>query len=52
VLNRLKTERSTMLIKITNLEEKLFEAQLQIEWLTDKKLTHMLSVQKSPTEKT
>jgi hypothetical protein len=39
-----------MLIKITDLEEKLLEAQLRI--LTDDKLTHMLSVQKSPTDKT
>jgi hypothetical protein len=50
-LNSLKTERSTMLIKITDLEEKLLEALLQIERLTDEKLTHMLSVQKSPTDK-
>jgi hypothetical protein len=28
------------------------EAQLQIKRLTDEKLTHMLSVQKSPIEKT
>jgi hypothetical protein len=46
-LNGLKIEISTMLIKITNLEEKLLEAQLQME-----RLTHMLSVQKSPTDKT
>jgi len=51
-LNRLKTDRSIMLIKITDLEEKLLEAQLQIERLTDEKLTHMPSVQKSPTNKT
>jgi hypothetical protein len=41
-----------MLIKITDLEEKLLEAQLRIQRLTDDKLTHMLSVQKSPTDKT
>jgi len=40
-----------MLIKITDLEEKMLEAQLQIERLTDEKLTHMLSVQKSPIDK-
>jgi hypothetical protein len=51
-LNELKNERITMLIKITDLEGKLLEAQLQIERLTDEKLTHMLSVQKSPTDKT
>jgi hypothetical protein len=33
-----------MLMKIADLEEKLLEAQLQIERLTDEKLTHMLSV--------
>jgi len=33
-----------MLIKITDLEEKLLETELQIERLTDEKLTHMLSV--------
>jgi hypothetical protein len=46
-LNSLKTERSTMLIKITDLEEKMLEAQLQIE-----RLTYMLLVQKSLTDKT
>jgi hypothetical protein len=51
-LNSLKTERSTMLIKITNLKEKLLETQLQIERLTDEKLAHMLSVQKSPIDRT
>jgi hypothetical protein len=50
-LNGLKIERSTMLIKIVDLEVKLLEVQLQIERLTDEKLTHMLSVQKSPTNK-
>jgi hypothetical protein len=30
-LNSLKTERSTMLIKIQDLEEKLLETQLQLE---------------------
>jgi hypothetical protein len=33
-----------MLIKITDLEEKLLETELQIVRLTDEKLTHMLSV--------
>jgi predicted RNA-binding protein with RPS1 domain len=40
-LNNLKTERSTMLIKIIDLDKKLLEVQLQIERLTNKKLTHM-----------
>jgi hypothetical protein len=51
-LSNLRTERSTMLMKITDLEEKLLKAQLQIERLVDEKLTHMLSVSKSPTDKT
>jgi hypothetical protein len=42
-LNSLKTE-SMMLIKIIDLEDKLLEAQLQIERLSDEKQTHMLSV--------
>jgi hypothetical protein len=33
-----------MLIKINDLEEKLFETQLQLERVTDEKLTHMLSI--------
>jgi NCAIR mutase (PurE)-related protein len=51
-LNNLETERSMMLMKFTDLEEKLLEAQLQIERLTNEKLAHMLSIQKSPTDKT
>jgi hypothetical protein len=38
--------------KIQELEEKLLETQLQLERVTDEKLTHMLSIQKSPTDKT
>jgi hypothetical protein len=41
-----------MLIKIPDLEEKLLKTQLQLERVTDKKLTHMLSIQKCPTDKT
>jgi hypothetical protein len=40
------------LLKIQDLEEKLLETQLQLERVTDEKLTHMLSIQKSPTDKT
>jgi hypothetical protein len=40
------------LLKIQGLEEKLLETQLQLERVTDEKLTHMLSIQKSPTDKT
>jgi len=41
-----------MLIKINDLEEKLIETQLQLERVTNEKLTHMLSIHKSPTDKT
>jgi len=46
------TEKSSLLLKIQDLEEKLLETQLQLERVTDEKLTHMLSIQKSPTNKT
>jgi len=48
----LKTEKSSLLDKIQELEEKLLETQLQLERVTDEKLTRMLSIQKSPTDKT
>jgi len=51
-LNSLQTEKSSLLRKIQELEEKLLETQLQLERVTDEKLTHMLSIQKSPTYKT
>jgi hypothetical protein len=51
-LNSLKTEKSSLLQKIQELDEKLLETQLQLERVTDEKLTHMLSIQKSPTDKT
>jgi hypothetical protein len=51
-LNNLQTEKSSLLLKIQGLEEKLLETQLQLERVTDEKLTHMLSIQKSPTDKT
>jgi len=51
-LNSLQTEKSFLLLKIQDLEEKLLETQLQLERVTDEKLTHMLSIQKSPTDKT
>jgi hypothetical protein len=47
----LQTEKSSLLLKIQGLEEKLLETQLQLERVTDEKLTHMLSIQKSPTDK-
>jgi len=48
-LNNLRTEKTTMLI---NLEERLLETQLQLERVSDEKLTHMLSIQKCLTDKT
>jgi hypothetical protein len=50
-LNRLRTEKAIMLIKINDLEERLLETQLQLERVSDEKLTHMLSVQKCPIDK-
>jgi len=40
-----------LLNKIQELEEKLLETQLQLERVTYEKLTRMLSIQKSPTDK-
>jgi len=51
-LNSLQAEKSSLLLKIQDLEEKLLETQLQLERVTNEKLTHMLSIQKSPTDKT
>jgi hypothetical protein len=51
-MNSLQTEKSSLLLKIQGLEEKLLDTQLQLERVTDEKLTHMLSIQKSPTDKT
>jgi hypothetical protein len=51
-LNSLRTKKTAMLIKINNLEERLLETQLQLERVSDKKLIHMLSIQKCPTNKT
>jgi hypothetical protein len=39
-----------LLLKI--LEEKLLETPLQLERVTGEKLTHVLSIQKSPIDKT
>jgi hypothetical protein len=41
-----------LLLRVQELEEKLLETQLQLERVTDEKLTCMLSIQKSPTDKT
>jgi hypothetical protein len=40
------------LINFQELEEKLLETQLQLDRVTDEKLTITLSIQKSPTDKT
>jgi hypothetical protein len=41
-----------LLLKIKTLEEKLLETQLQLEKVTDEKLIHMMSIQKTPIDKT
>jgi hypothetical protein len=51
-LNSLQIEKSSLLHRIQELEEKLLETQLQLERVTNEKLTRMLSIQKSPTDKT
>jgi chromosome segregation ATPase len=43
-LNSLQAEKSSLLRKIQELEEKLLETQLQLDKVTDEKLTHMLSI--------
>jgi hypothetical protein len=48
----LQTEKSSLLLRIQELEEKLLEAQLQLERVTNEKLTCMMSIQKGPTNKT
>jgi hypothetical protein len=40
-MNSIQTEKSSLLLKIQGLEEKLLETQLQLERVTDEKLTHM-----------
>jgi hypothetical protein len=51
-LNSLRSEKTSMLIKINDLEERLLETQLQLKRVLDEKFTHMLSIQKYPTDKT
>jgi hypothetical protein len=41
-----------LLLKVQELEENLLETQLQLQRVTDEKLTRMLSIQKSPNDKT
>jgi hypothetical protein len=51
-LNNLRTEKTTMLIKINDLEERLLETQLQQERVSDEKLTYMRDIQKCLSDKT
>jgi hypothetical protein len=47
-LKSLQTEKSSLLLRIQELEENLLETQLQLERVIDEKLTRMMSIQKSP----
>jgi hypothetical protein len=51
-LNSLRSEKTSMLIRINDLEERLLETQLQLERVSNEKLNHMLSIQKCPIDKT
>jgi vacuolar-type H+-ATPase subunit D/Vma8 len=51
-MNTMKTERDTLLQKITDLEDKLMDAQLQLEKFSDNKLAQMLTGQKCSSDKT
>jgi hypothetical protein len=42
-MNTMKTERDTLLQKIMDLEDKLMDAQLQLEKFSDNKLAQMLT---------
>jgi hypothetical protein len=51
-LNTMKTERDTLLQKITDLEDKLMDAQLKLENFLNNKLAQMLTGQKCSFDKT
>jgi hypothetical protein len=51
-MNTMKTERDTLLQKITDLEDKLMDAQLQLEKFSDNKLAQMLTGQECSSDKT
>jgi hypothetical protein len=51
-LNTMKTEKSTLLHKITDLKEKLMDTQLQLQKFSDNKLAQMLTRQKCSFDKT
>jgi hypothetical protein len=50
-LNTMKTQRDTLLQKITDLKNKLMDAQLQLEKFSDNKLAQMLIGQKCSSDK-
>ena len=52
LLNNVKTENMFLLEKVKKLENKLFVAREQTDRFASSKLDHMLSVQKSPYDKT
>ena len=52
LLNNVKTENMLLLDKIKNLELELSTAREQTNRFASSKLNHMLSVQKSPSNKT
>jgi hypothetical protein len=51
-LNTMKTKKDTLLQKITDLEDKLMDAQLQLEKFSDNKIAQMLTDQKCSFDKT
>jgi hypothetical protein len=51
-MNTMKTERDTLLQKITELEDKLMDAQLQLEKFSDNKIAQILTGQKCSSDKT
>ena len=52
LLNNVKTENMLLLEKVKNLEHELSVAKEQTDRSASSKLDHMLSVQKSPSDKT
>jgi hypothetical protein len=51
-LNTMKTKRDTLLQKIIEFEDKLMNAQLQLEKFSDNKIAKMLTSQKCSSDKT
>ena len=52
LLDKVKTENMLLLDKVKNLELELFVARVQTNRTTSSKLEQMLSIQKSPLDKT